>query len=66
MEDKDYQQSLKTYALDTLLDIASHINRETYPHRYQWIQSEIDDRNKGIPAQPPAAVPELAFGTDEI
>jgi len=66
MEDKDYQKSLKTYSLDTLLDITAHIDRETYPHRYQWVQSEIDNREKGIPAELGAATPQFTFGTDEI
>jgi|TARA_Y100000310_G_scaffold301127_1_gene337321 uncharacterized RDD family membrane protein YckC len=66
MQDKDYSKAIKSYSLDTLRDISAHINRETYPHRYEWIQSEIDSRTKGIPAEPVVAVPEFTFHTDDL
>ena len=66
MEDKDYQQALATYSLDTLLDISVHIDQKAYPHRYQWIQSEIDNRKKGIPAEPVPTPVGFRLGTQEI
>lgn len=64
MQDEDYQKALKTYSLDTLLDITGHIDRQTYPHRFAWIQSEIDSRKKGIAAEPTASVPQFTGTTD--
>jgi uncharacterized RDD family membrane protein YckC len=66
MQDKEYQKALKSYSLETLLDITGHIDREVYPHRFEWIQSEIDSRTKGIAAEPSATVPEFTFGTEDI
>lgn len=60
-EDLPYEERVKRYSLQELEDIASHLNREAYPERYQVLLSEIALRAGPHPeghAQEPSSEPQ--------
>ena len=49
MDDKSYQQLIRSYDLDTLQNVKKRIDQSSYPERLDWIESEITRRKEGIP-----------------
>ena len=65
MEDQKYRELIKSYDLETLINVRRLIDREVYKVRYDWIEAEIKDRRQGVG---PAAAPpptRLSFSRNE-
>jgi hypothetical protein len=46
-----YQQEIKQYSLDELMDVLHHIDRQKFPKRFQIVVEEIKKRKGGVLVQ---------------
>jgi len=65
MDDQQYRELIKSYDLETLTNVRQHVDRELFENRYQWVEQEIERRNRGIGPTPGPEVSHLSVSRDE-
>jgi len=47
-----YHERIKSYTLDDLIDVITHIDRDNYPDRYDLVLQEIEKRSAALKTPP--------------